>query len=103
MGSNKGSVVVDFGVGTSTSSGSGMVEGSGIQELITVRVHDEVGDLLAQPVQALVNPWSRYLIPRFLLWPQGVSGALKKQTGPGPWRELARHGRMSLGEAAADA
>lgn len=57
-----------------------------------------VGDLLAQPdVDALVNPWNRNFVPRHLLIAGGVSGQLKKVTGPGPWKELARHGLLPVG------
>ena len=57
------------------------------------------GDIIRLPANALVNPWNRNFIPRWLLVPGGVSGALKKQTGPAPWRELAQHGLLDLGEA----
>ncbi len=57
------------------------------------------GDLLEQPVEALVNAWNRNIIPWWLLIPQGVSGALKKRAGTGPFRELARFGPIPLGKA----
>lgn len=57
------------------------------------------GDLLRQDVDALVNPWNRNFVPRVLLRPGGVSGQLKKATGPQPWRQLARKGLMPLGGA----
>lgn len=58
------------------------------------------GDLFDQKdVEAWVNPWNRNFVPRFLLLPHGVSGALKKVTGPGPWRELASKGMLKTGEA----
>lgn len=57
-----------------------------------------VGDLLEQTgVEALVNPWNRNFVPRHLLLVGGVSGQLKKVTGPEPWRELARHGPLPVG------
>lgn len=59
------------------------------------------GDLLNQPVEAIVNPWNRNTIPWWLLLPQGVSGAIKKRGGTAPFAELAKHGRMALGEAVA--
>lgn len=65
-------------------------------------VHYEVvtGDLFQQDdVQAWVNPWNRNFVPRPLLIPHGVSGALKKLTGPKPWRELAAKGLLKTGEA----
>ena len=37
------------------------------------------GDLLAQHVEVIVNAWNRNIIPWWLLLPQGVSGAIKKQ------------------------
>jgi len=57
------------------------------------------GDLLVQPVEAIVNPWNRNTIPWWLLLPQGVSGAIKKRAGLEPFREVARFGRLALGQA----
>lgn len=57
------------------------------------------GDLLDQPVDAIVNAWNRNVIPWWLLLPQGVSGAIKKRGGHAPFRELARHGPIPLGAA----
>jgi O-acetyl-ADP-ribose deacetylase (regulator of RNase III) len=57
------------------------------------------GDLLAQDVEVIVNAWNRNIIPWWLLLPQGVSGAIKRKAGLAPFRELARHGAMRLGEA----
>lgn len=57
------------------------------------------GDLLTQDVDVIVNPWNRNIIPWWLLWPQGVSGAIKKHGGCQPFREAARHGPIPLGEA----
>ncbi|MFE8604627.1 macro domain-containing protein [Archangium violaceum] len=57
------------------------------------------GDLLEQRVDAIVNAWNRNIIPWWLLLPQGVSGAIKKQGGLEPFRELARVGPMPLGSA----
>ena len=59
------------------------------------------GDLLDQPVEAIVNPWNRNFIPWWLLWPHGVSGAIKKRAGYEPFRELRRFGMLKLGEAVA--
>ncbi|MGV3616980.1 MAG: macro domain-containing protein [Fimbriimonas sp.] len=59
------------------------------------------GDLLDQTADAIVNPWNRNTIPWWLLLPQGVSGAIKRHGGTEPFRELARHGRMALGDAIA--
>lgn len=57
------------------------------------------GDLLEQRVDAIVNAWNRNILPWWLLLPQGVSGAIKKRGGVGPFRELARVGPMPLGSA----
>ena len=57
------------------------------------------GDLLNQPVEVIVNPWNRNIIPWWLLLPQGVSGAIKRQGGLQPFREVARAGPMPLGSA----
>jgi len=57
------------------------------------------GDICEQPVEVIVNAWNRNIIPWWLLLPQGVSGAIKKQAGFGPFQELARFGPMPLGSA----
>ncbi|MCP3097852.1 macro domain-containing protein [Myxococcus sp. K15C18031901] len=57
------------------------------------------GDLLDQPVEAIVNAWNRNIIPWWLLLPQGVSGAIKRRGGTGPFREVAKAGPMPLGSA----
>lgn len=57
------------------------------------------GDLLDQDVDVIVNAWNRNIIPWWLLLPQGVSGAIKKRGGTGPFKELAKHGPMPLGSA----
>ena len=57
------------------------------------------GDLLDQPVEAIVNAWNRNIIPWWLLLPQGVSGAIKKRGGLAPFREVGRHGAIPLGQA----
>src|SRR5581483_4703577 len=57
------------------------------------------GDLLDQPVEVIVNAWNRNIIPWWLLLPQGVSGAIKRYGGTQPFRELARHGPLALGQA----
>ena len=59
------------------------------------------GDLLDQPVEAVVNAWNRNVIPWWLLLPQGVSGAIKKRGGTEPFKELAKHGPIPLGGAVA--
>lgn len=57
------------------------------------------GDLLRQPVEAIVNTWNRNIIPWWLLLPQGVSGAIKRQAGYQPFRELGGLGPIPLGGA----
>lgn len=57
------------------------------------------GDLLDQPVEAIVNAWNRNIIPWWLLLPQGVSGAIKRRAGLQPFREVARFGPIPLGGA----
>jgi O-acetyl-ADP-ribose deacetylase (regulator of RNase III) len=56
-------------------------------------------DLLDQPVEVIVNAWNRNVIPWWLLLPQGVSGAIKKRGGTGPFMELGKLGPIPLGGA----
>ena len=65
------------------------------------RVEVVEGDLLEQEVDAIVNPWNRNVIPWWLLWPQGVAGAIRRRAGTGPFRELAGTGPLPLGAARA--
>lgn len=57
------------------------------------------GDLFDQSVDVIVNTWNRNVIPWWLLLPQGVSGTLKKKAGYAPFRQLAKHGPIPLGNA----
>ncbi|MCY2995527.1 MAG: macro domain-containing protein [Planctomycetota bacterium] len=57
------------------------------------------GNLLDQDVDVIVNAWNRNIIPWWLLLPQGVSGAIKKRGGTGPFKELRKHGSIPLGGA----
>ena len=57
------------------------------------------GDLLDQDVEVIVNAWNRNIIPWWLLLPQGVSRAIKKRAGFGPFRELGKKGIIPLGGA----
>ena len=57
------------------------------------------GDLLEQDVDVIVNAWNRNIIPWWLLLPQGVSGAIKRRGGTGPFKELRKHGPIPLGGA----
>lgn len=56
-------------------------------------------DLLDQPVDAIVNPWNRNIIPWWILWPHGVSSAIKRRAGLQPFKELGRMGPIPLGAA----
>lgn len=58
------------------------------------------GDLFDQQVDVVVNAWNRNIIPWWLLLPQGISGAIKRQGGLAIFRELAKAGPMPLGSAA---
>lgn len=64
-----------------------------------ITVEAVVGDLLEQQVDAIVNAWNRNFIPWWLLWPQGISGAIKRAAGVGPFGELRRHGLLRPGDA----
>jgi O-acetyl-ADP-ribose deacetylase len=57
------------------------------------------GDLLDQPVDAIVNAWNRNVIPWWLLLPQGVSRAIKRRAGLAPFQEVAKFGPIPLGGA----
>jgi len=57
------------------------------------------GDLLRQPVDVIVNSWNRNFIPYWLLIPQGVSGAIRRQGGAEPFREVGKHGLLPVGAA----
>lgn len=57
------------------------------------------GDLLGQPVDAIVNAWNRNLIPWWLLWPQGVAGAIRRTAGTAPFHALPRFRLLPLGGA----
>lgn len=57
------------------------------------------GNLLEQPVEVIVNSWNRNFIPYWLLIPVGVSGAIRRQAGPEPFREVGKHGLLPLGAA----
>ena len=57
------------------------------------------GDLLDQPVDAIVNPWNSNVIPRFLLLPQGVSGAIRKRAGMEAFHPLTTAGYLNPGTA----
>ncbi len=45
------------------------------------------------------NAWNRNIIPWWLLLPWGVSGAIKRRGGTGPFKELRRQGAIPLGGA----
>jgi O-acetyl-ADP-ribose deacetylase (regulator of RNase III) len=71
--------------------------GAGYAARISCKVSIIEGDLLDQPVEAIVNAWNRNVIPWWLLLPQGVSGAIKRRAGLQPFRELGRLGPIPLG------
>ncbi len=56
------------------------------------------GELLDQDVDVIVNAWNWNIIPWWLLLPQRVSGPIKRRGGTGPFKELAKHGSIRLGE-----
>ncbi len=58
-----------------------------------------VGNILDQNVEVIVNSWNRNIIPWWLLLPQGVSGAIKKEGGTQPFKEVAKYGPIPFGEA----
>ncbi len=64
-----------------------------------MRVHVLEGDLLAQPVEVIVNAWNCNIIPWWLLLPQGVSGQIKRRAGTQPFKEVVRFGPIPLGGA----
>jgi O-acetyl-ADP-ribose deacetylase len=57
------------------------------------------GDLLDQKVDVIVNAWNQNIIPWWLLSPHGVSKAIKNRAGTLPFRELAKQGKLQLGQA----
>jgi O-acetyl-ADP-ribose deacetylase (regulator of RNase III) len=59
-----------------------------------MNLHLAHGDLLDQEVDVIVNAWNRNIIPRWLLLPQGVSVAIKRRGGTGPFKELAKYGSI---------
>lgn len=69
------------------------------RSMMRSNVHEVEGDLLDQDVDVIVNAWNRNMIPWWLLFPQGVSGAIKRRAGTEPFRELGKFGRIPLGGA----
>lgn len=57
------------------------------------------GDIVDQPVDAIVNPWNRNVIPRWLHFAHGTSKAIERTSGPAPFQELNRAGLMPVGGA----
>jgi O-acetyl-ADP-ribose deacetylase (regulator of RNase III) len=55
------------------------------------------GDLLKQDVDCIVNAWNRNIFPWWLLVPQGVWKAIRREAGLGPFKELRQHGVLPLG------
>lgn len=58
-----------------------------------------VGDLLKQPVEVIVNPWNRNIIPWWLLLPQGVSARSSGRQAWLPFTRSCQSGPDSLGGA----
>lgn len=75
------------------------MENATAREMLDLQVTIVSGDLLDQDVDAVVNTWNRNLFPWWMLLPQGVSGAIKKQGGFKPFNELRRFGILPLGAA----
>ncbi|MBO9041482.1 MULTISPECIES: macro domain-containing protein [Curtobacterium] len=65
----------------------------------TAVLHDYSGDVFDAGTDVFVNPWNRNFVPRWLMQPGGISGALLTRTGPEPWKELAQRRLLVLGEA----
>lgn len=57
------------------------------------------GNIIEQEVEVIVNSWNQNIIPWWLLFPQGVSAAIKRQGGLAPFREIAKFGPIPLGDA----
>ena len=68
-----------------------------LQHAGVATLSEEYADLVSARADALVNPWNCNLLP-WWSYSGGVSGALKRATGPEPWRELARVGYLRPGE-----
>lgn len=56
-------------------------------------------DITTIDTEVIVNAWNRNIIPWFLLITMGVSGAIKKKAGFGPFNTLLKQGPMPLGSA----
>lgn len=70
---------------------------------VRMRLTVTTGDLLRQPTEAIVNPWNQNIWPWWLLFPSGVSGAIKREGGTQIFHELRQKGRIPLGGAVATA
>lgn len=57
------------------------------------------GDIADIEVEAIVNAWNRNFLPWFLLFPQGVSGSIKRKGGRSIFQELFKKGPIPLGHA----
>lgn len=56
------------------------------------------GDMFAMTGDAVVNPWNRNFVPRWILRPGGVSGKLKDHTTDEPWKKLHKLGILRTGD-----
>jgi len=50
----------------------------------------EVGNTLEQNVEVIVNSWNRIIIPCWLLLPQGVYAAIKKEGGTQSFKDWVK-------------
>lgn len=56
-------------------------------------------NITQQNTECIVNAWNRNFIPYWLLIPQGVSKAIKKDAGNTPFKEVYKKGFLKTGDA----
>lgn len=59
----------------------------------------EFGDIVDQTTDVIVNAWNPNLFPFWLLVPQGVSRAIRREAGNLPFHQVWKHGYMPPGAA----